>query len=94
MAGLVSRRGVAPARAPGAGSSAPPCSWPSASSAPLGGTFLAFPEAFAGTLVLVVETALTVSIAATLALLVLGPPRAPRARRRAVSPDLAAHATL
>ncbi|WP_349367705.1 hydrogenase subunit MbhD domain-containing protein [Salinarimonas sp.] len=43
----------------------------------LGGTFLAFPEGVAGTLVLVVETALTVSIAATLALLVLGPPARP-----------------
>lgn len=43
----------------------------------LGGTFLAFPEAVAGTLVLVIETALTVSIAATLALLVLGPPARP-----------------
>lgn len=43
-----------------------------------GGVFLYYPPDHAGTLVLVIETALTVSIAATLALLVLGPPARPQ----------------
>ncbi|MFN4089957.1 MAG: hydrogenase subunit MbhD domain-containing protein [Alphaproteobacteria bacterium] len=41
----------------------------------LAGTFLGFPEAQAKTLILAVEAALTLSIAVTLALLVVGPPQ-------------------
>ncbi len=45
---------------------------------PLAGAFLAYPEALAKPLILVIEVALTLSIAATLGLLVAGPPeRAP-----------------
>lgn len=43
----------------------------------LGGVFLGYPADWAGALVLAIEAALTVSIAATLALLVLGPPARP-----------------
>ena len=45
---------------------------------PLAGAFLAYPEALAKPLILLIEVALTVSIAATLGLIVAGPPeRAP-----------------
>ncbi len=45
---------------------------------PLAGAFLAYPDALAKPLILVIEVALTLSIAATLGLLVAGPPeRAP-----------------
>ena len=44
----------------------------------LAGAFLAYPEAYAKPLIIVIEVALTLSIAATLGLLVAGPPeRAP-----------------
>lgn len=42
----------------------------------LGGNFLGLREEWAGALILTIEVALTLSIASTLALLVLGPPRA------------------
>ncbi|SHG02419.1 Uncharacterized MnhB-related membrane protein [Kaistia soli DSM 19436] len=41
---------------------------------PLAGSFLAYPEALAKPLILLIEVALTLSIAATLGLLVAGPP--------------------
>jgi multisubunit Na+/H+ antiporter MnhB subunit len=41
------------------------------------GSFLVFPEGIAKPMILTIEAALTLSIAATLALLVLGPPRRP-----------------
>ena len=46
----------------------------------LAGAFLAYPEAYAKLLILIIEIPLTLSIAATLALLVAGPPE--RARQR------------
>jgi hypothetical protein len=45
----------------------------------MAGAFLAYPEAYAKLLILIIEIPLTLSIAATLALLVAGPPeRAPQ----------------
>ena len=41
---------------------------------PLAGAFLAYPEAFAKPLIVAIEAASMLSIAFTLALLVLGPP--------------------
>ena len=46
----------------------------------LTGMFLAYPESYAKALIIVIEVALTLSIAATLGLLVAGPPQ--RARWR------------
>jgi multisubunit Na+/H+ antiporter MnhB subunit len=41
----------------------------------IAGTFLGFPSPYAYDMIVIIEAALTVSIAATLAMLVLGPPR-------------------
>jgi multisubunit Na+/H+ antiporter MnhB subunit len=46
----------------------------------LADAFLAYPEAYAKTLIIVIEVAKLLSVAATLALLVAGPPRRSRAR--------------
>jgi hypothetical protein len=46
----------------------------------LADAFLAYPEAYAKTLIIVIEVAKLLSVAATLALLVAGPPQRSRAR--------------